>query len=82
MTDIRTVTISARDDHDGRAAVTVSVPRQCPRRGAARGPIRPAATSFDGSRRLRCDRWSNPRGHLDTYAAARAEAAAVRTGDL
>lgn len=31
------------------------------------------AISYDGSRRLACDGWTNPCGHVDTYAAVRVE---------
>ena len=30
--------------------------------------------SFDGSRRLGCDGWHNPCGHVDSYADVRKEA--------
>ncbi|HEY7815251.1 MAG TPA: hypothetical protein VIC62_18530 [Nakamurella sp.] len=38
-----------------------------------RGDVR-SANSYDGSRRLTCDGWTNPCGHIDYYADARREA--------
>jgi hypothetical protein len=71
----RTVRIPGSQDHAGQHLITVTLRWVCPVCGGPRGEIRPAI-SYDGSRRLGCDGWINPCGHLDTYAAARLEAAA------
>jgi hypothetical protein len=69
----RTVTVPARREHDGWAAVRLTLAWVCPRCGGPRGE--PHATiSWDGSRRLHCDGWENPCGHLDLYADVRKEA--------
>ena len=47
------------------------------RTAAKPGRLR-AAISYDGSRRLNCDGWSNPCGHVDYYSAVRAEAEGLR----
>lgn len=70
----RTVTIPARAEHDGYAAVRVTVPWVCPQCGGPRGePFK--TISYDGSRMLDVDGWRNPCGHLDLYSDVRAEAA-------
>ena len=71
----RMVRIPGSDEHDGHHLTTVTLRWVCPTCGRPRGQIRPAI-SYDGSRRLACDGWTNPCGHVDTYAAARREAAA------
>ena len=72
-TEVRTVTIPACDEHDGYASITVTLLWSCPLCGGPRGePVR--AVSYDGSRRLGCDGWTNPCGHIDIYAAVRREA--------
>ena len=70
----RSVRIPGSDEHDGHHLTTVTLRWVCPACGAPRGQIRPAI-SYDGSRRLACDGWTNPCGHIDTYAAGRREAA-------
>jgi hypothetical protein len=74
-TEHRAVRIPGSDDHDGHHLITVTLRWTCPTCGGPRGQIRPAV-SYDGSRRLACDGWTNPCGHIDTYAAVRREAAA------
>lgn len=69
----RSVHIPGSDDHDGWYAITVTLPWICPQCGGPRGTIHPAI-SYDGSRRLACDGWQNPCGHIDFYSAVRAEA--------
>jgi hypothetical protein len=69
----RTVTIPACDDHEGMLAITVALDWTCPKCGGPRGEPQPAI-SYDGSRRLHCDGWANPCGHVDTYGDVRAEA--------
>ena len=73
MAATRTVTIPARDDHAGRHKMKVDLPWLCPTCGGPRGE--PAAgISFDGSRRLSVDTWTNPCGHIDFYNKVRGEA--------
>lgn len=74
MNDCRTVRIPACHEHAGHHARTVTLPWVCPQCGGPRGEPFPTV-SYDGSRRLACDGWVNPCGHLDTYAAVRQEAA-------
>lgn len=71
--ETRTVQIPARDDHEGRASVTVTLPWTCPSCGGPRGDIK-RAISYDGSQRLACDGWDNPCGYIDHYASVRTEA--------
>lgn len=72
---MRTVTIPACAQHEGFYRLTVTLQWVCPRCGGPRGE--PFSThSFDGSRRLGVDGWSNPCGHVDLYADVRAEALA------
>ena len=77
--EYRTVRIPGSDDHDGHHLITVTLRWVCPACGRPRGEIRPAI-SYDGSQRLACDGWTNPCGHIDTYAAARHEAARTASG--
>ena len=72
----RTVRIPGSDDHDGQHLISVALRWECPACGGPRGMVRPAI-SYDGSRRLACDGWTNPCGHVDTYTAVRREAAAA-----
>jgi hypothetical protein len=69
----RTVEIPARDAHDGHASIRVDLLWECPTCGGPRGEVG-RAISYDGSRRLECDGWSNPCGHIDLYASVRREA--------
>jgi hypothetical protein len=59
----------------GHHLITVTLRWVCPVCGGPRGEVHPTI-SYDGSRRLGCDGWTNPCGHLDTYDAIRLEAAA------
>ena len=72
-TTMRTVRIPACDDHQGWFTRTVTLSWRCPVCNGPRGEVRPAV-SYDGSRRLNCDGWSNPCGHIDKYASVREEA--------
>ena len=72
-TERRTVRIPGSAEHAGHHLMIVTLQWVCPRCAGPRGPIR-SAISYDGSRRLHCDGWSNPCGHIDYYHAVRAEA--------
>lgn len=66
------VTIPASKHHAGMDLVTLVISDVCPTCGGPRG--RKFGThSFDGSRRLNCDGWNNPCGHVDTYENVRIE---------
>lgn len=69
----RTVQIPACEMHEGMHAVNVTVPWECSQCGGPRGEVF-RTISYDGSRRLGCDGWTNPCGHVDKYAAVRQEA--------
>ena len=69
----RTVEIPRCDAHDGFHSVTVSLLWECPRCGGPRGDVF-RTISYDGSRRLGCDGWKNPCGHIDFYHDVRREA--------
>ena len=69
----RTVTIPACMEHDGLHSIHVTLLWECPQCGGPRGEVF-ATISYDGSRRLGCDGWRNPCGHIDHYAAVRREA--------
>lgn len=71
--DRKTVTIPACLEHDGTYSVRVTVEWVCPVCGGPRGEVF-ATVSRDGSRRLPCDGWRNPCGHIDFYSAVRMEA--------
>lgn len=71
--EVRIVQIPACDSHDGWASVRVPLLWVCPRCGGPRGETF-RTLSFDGSRRLACDGWTNPCGHVDLYASVRREA--------
>ena len=68
-----TVHIPGSDQHDGHHLTTVTVPWICPVCAGPRGPV-VRTTSYDGSRQLGCDGWTNPCGHVDLYATVRQEA--------
>ncbi len=76
----RTVTIPACEMHGGYPgyAARVVLEWTCPHCGGPRGEPAPTI-SYDGSRRLGVDGWSNPCGHIDKYSDVRAE---VRTNGL
>lgn len=73
MTEIKSVYIPAREEHEGLHGVTVNLNWLCPICGEPRGQIR-KVRSYDGSLCLQCDGWDNPCGHIDKYAAVRKEA--------
>lgn len=72
----RTVTIPASAEHEGRHRIQVTLAWVCPRCRGPRGEVA-RAVSYDGSRRLECDAWTNPCGHVDHYESLRCEAAAA-----
>ena len=72
-----TVTIPACAEHWGVYSVTVEISDLCPVCGGPRGK-KFKGFSYDGSKRLLCDLWKNPCGHVDKYSAVRQEAAALR----
>ena len=77
MADVRTVTIPACEQHDGFAQVTLSLPWVCLHCGGPRGePYK--GISYDGSRRLAVDCWTNPCGHGEKYSTVRAAASGER----
>lgn len=66
----RTVTIPAREQHGGLDSITVALPWVCRECGAPRGePF--TSMSWDGSRQLAVDSWSNPCGHVELYCEVR-----------
>lgn len=66
------VTIPSSSEHGGIGLVSLEISDNCPICGAKRGE-KYGTHSFDGSRRLNCDGWSNPCGHVDKYSAIRVE---------
>jgi hypothetical protein len=70
---LRTVTVPGSQEHAGLHSVRVTLLWECPQCGGPRGEVFPAI-SYDGSRRLSCDGWRNPCGHVDYYSAVRREA--------
>jgi hypothetical protein len=70
----KTVSIPALSQHCGFAGNLISVELRwvCPVCGGPRGEPH-QVFSYDGSRRLTCDGWDNPCGHVDTYADVRRE---------
>ena len=79
-TDIRTVTIPSCSEHEGYPgnAIKVVLEWVCPICGGPRGEPSPTV-SYDGSRRLGVDGWTNPCGHVDKYVDVRTE---IRTNGL
>lgn len=64
------VTIPSTEQHEGWATMRVELPWTCITCGGPRGPVE-SVLSYDGSRRLSCDGWTNPCGHVETYAQIR-----------
>jgi hypothetical protein len=73
MNNIQTVIIPGCVHHEGHYYMKARVKWICPKCGGPRGQIK-KAFSFDGSRRLICDGWINPCGHVDKYDSVRKEA--------
>jgi hypothetical protein len=65
---VQSVQIPGSRDHGGHHLITVTLAWVCPVCGGPRGRV-VRAISYDGSRRLACDGWTNPCGHVDLYAA-------------
>lgn len=68
-----TVTIPACIEHEGYQKITVRLIWRCPVCGEPRGTIS-TVESYDGSRKLSCDGWINPCGHVDKYTKVVEEA--------
>lgn len=67
-----TVTIPAKQEHEGLYSMVVTISKKCPICGGERGNPYPTI-SYDGSRRLHVDGWQNNCGHLDRYSEVRKE---------
>jgi hypothetical protein len=66
------ITIPACVDHGGIYSRVISVPWKCLECGGPRGkPVK--GFSYDGSRTLLVDTWTNPCGHVETFARVRLE---------
>ena len=72
ISSIMIVTIPSSSTHGGFGLVTLEISDNCPTCGEKRGEIF-ATHSYDGSRRLNCDGWNNPCGHIDKYSDIRQE---------
>ena len=70
---VQTVQIPGSDDHNGHHLITVTLAWVCRVCGGPRGQVA-RGISYDGSRQLACDGWTNPCGHVDLYSAVRNEA--------
>ena len=68
------VTIPACEQHEGFSSITVTISDYCPKCGKKRGiDTIHKGFSYDGSRRLSVDCWTNPCGHIDKYFEVREE---------
>lgn len=70
------VTIPSSSEHNGYGLMTVEISDNCPVCGGPRGQVY-GTLSYDGSRRVNCDGWNNPCGHIDLYSDVRAEGVRV-----
>ncbi|WP_301154282.1 Lar family restriction alleviation protein [Metapseudomonas otitidis] len=78
-TNERTVIIPGCDQHEGLYSLSVTLLWACLHCGGPRGePF--DSLSFDGSRRLKVHSWSNPCGHIETYAEVRATLTGLPAG--
>lgn len=67
----RQVTIPACVEHEGIYSITALLPWVCLECGGPRGePSK--VLSYDGSRRMVVDGWTNPCGHVEKYSDVRA----------
>lgn len=73
----KVVEVPACVEHDGPRSVLVALRWTCPVCGGPRGDVF-RTVSYDGSRRLDCDGWVNPCGHVDKYGDVRVEAEALQ----
>jgi hypothetical protein len=69
--DTRTVTIPAKDEHEGFYTLTLTLPWFCLACGGPRGEPFPLR-SYDGSRHMVVDGWKNECGHVEKYSMVRA----------
>lgn len=69
------VTIPKITEHAGYPGnvMTIEISDECPKCGKKRGVKRWKGLSYDGSRRLHVDCWSNECDHIDGYPAVRKE---------
>jgi hypothetical protein len=71
-TSVRTVYIPSETEHAGVYGMFVTIKWECPVCGSPRGePYK--IFSYDGSRRLYVDGWTNPCGHIDKYKSVKEE---------
>ena len=69
-----TVTIPSCEQHEGIFSMTVTISDYCPKCGKKRDiDTIHKGFSYDGSRRLVVDCWTNPCGHIDYYEDVREE---------
>lgn len=62
-----TVTIPSREQHEGFSKVTLEIPAVCPKCGGKRAVKRWKGRSYDGSRYMEVDCWTNECGCIDKY---------------
>lgn len=74
----RIVEVPASNQHEGMYTIKVELVWVCPKCNRVRGNVY-RTFSYDGSRRVECDGWTNPCGHVDKYDAVRAEAREATT---
>lgn len=77
------VTIPRIVEHAGFVGnlITVEISDNCPVCGGPRGELY-QTHSYDGSRRLSCDGWKNPCGHVDRYADVILEAQQAKPQEI
>ena len=67
------VEIPLTEEHEGYYKGKFQISDKCPKCGARRGIKRWRGLSYDGSRRMEVDCWSNECGHIDKYSDIRKE---------
>jgi len=70
--ETKTVIIPSCVEHDGIQKICVTLSWACPVCGMPRGETK-KVRSYDGSRWMLVDGWTNPCGHVDKYSAVREE---------
>lgn len=70
--ETKIVMIPSKDEHEGIHTMCVTLPWVCPVCGEPRGEIH-RVRSYDGSRWMLVDGWTNPCGHVDKYSKVREE---------